>query len=249
MAAYKTKRGDTLWGISKKMLGSGSRWKELGYQGDPRRLQVGTTLKWGAPAKAQAKPSAALPAPPPRPGAGTRELPAPPPRPEPSLAERYAAPGVEAAPKAPPFSKVMPFYGAWERLQPQAESAALQQINPELMRQHGQANRQYMQGMASSGGGRFGRGWGGVGGLKAEAERQRKGMLQDYLGAYREGFQKLFYDPSEQAWTRAMTQGTAGEMPTVPTWDEFSKQYGTMYGAPKQESSPFIGTGQKSLYG
>lgn len=41
---YKVKSGDTLWGISQKYLGSGQRWKELGYQGRPESLQVGTML-------------------------------------------------------------------------------------------------------------------------------------------------------------------------------------------------------------
>lgn len=36
--------GQTLWGIAQQQLGSGSRWRELGYQGDPRRLQVGTRI-------------------------------------------------------------------------------------------------------------------------------------------------------------------------------------------------------------
>lgn len=38
------KSGETLWGISQKYLGSGAKWKELGYTGDPRKLQIGQKL-------------------------------------------------------------------------------------------------------------------------------------------------------------------------------------------------------------
>lgn len=61
MASYTVKSGDTLWGIAQSQLGSGARWKELGYTGDPTKLQVGTVLNWGAPAPAPA-PAPAAPA-------------------------------------------------------------------------------------------------------------------------------------------------------------------------------------------
>jgi len=41
---YIVKGGDTLWDISARTLGSGHRWRELGYTGDPRKLQIGTRL-------------------------------------------------------------------------------------------------------------------------------------------------------------------------------------------------------------
>lgn len=44
MAQYKVRSGDTLWAIAQKYLGNGARWGELGYSGDPRKLQVGTVL-------------------------------------------------------------------------------------------------------------------------------------------------------------------------------------------------------------
>lgn len=42
--SYTVKKGDTLWDIAQERLGSGFRWKELGYTGDPRKLQIGTQL-------------------------------------------------------------------------------------------------------------------------------------------------------------------------------------------------------------
>ncbi len=47
MPTYTVKPGDTLYDIAQKYLGSGSRWKELGYTGDPKKLQPGTVLSWG----------------------------------------------------------------------------------------------------------------------------------------------------------------------------------------------------------
>jgi len=42
---YTVKKGETLWGIAERLLGSGSRWKELGgYQGEPRKLPIGQVL-------------------------------------------------------------------------------------------------------------------------------------------------------------------------------------------------------------
>ena len=47
MAQYVVRRGDTLWDIAQRVLGSGSRWRELGYTGDPRQLRAGITLNYG----------------------------------------------------------------------------------------------------------------------------------------------------------------------------------------------------------
>jgi len=49
MPEYIVQKGDTLSGIAQK-VGLGSNWQALGYGGDPRTLQIGTKLAWGAPA-------------------------------------------------------------------------------------------------------------------------------------------------------------------------------------------------------
>jgi predicted chitinase/LysM repeat protein len=49
---HNVRSGETLWGIAQKQLGEGSRWKELGYQGEPTRLPVGTKLKIPVPSVA-----------------------------------------------------------------------------------------------------------------------------------------------------------------------------------------------------
>lgn len=143
-----------------------------------------------------------------------------------------------------PFSEMLPFYKAWEQISPMAERAAAQQVTPEIMRDYMQTYRDYMGGMASSGGGRFGGGWGGVGGMQAAAERQRKERIQDWMGVQEAGFQELFYNPAEEAWKLAMTQGEAGVMPEVPTWEEYATQYGldVPTGGP-EVTSPFVGDG------
>src|SRR3990167_5772903 len=42
---YTVKKGDTLWDIAQKSLGSGQRWKELiGYSSDPRKMPIGTKI-------------------------------------------------------------------------------------------------------------------------------------------------------------------------------------------------------------
>jgi LysM repeat protein len=147
-----------------------------------------------------------------------------------SLAEQLTA-GIKA-PTAPQYEEVMPFYNAWERMVPQATESALSQIRPELQRQYKQNYGDYMRNMTSSGGERFGRALGGVGNLKAQTGRQEGAQLQDWLGQYRQGFQDLFYNPSRDAWNRAVTQGQTPDqnLQNIPTWNDVHDKYTTMYG-------------------
>jgi murein DD-endopeptidase MepM/ murein hydrolase activator NlpD len=64
MPSYTVKPGDTLWGIAQSQLGNGANWQQLGFTGDPKSLQAGTTLSWGnAPAAATPSAAPAAPAP------------------------------------------------------------------------------------------------------------------------------------------------------------------------------------------
>ena len=60
MAQYVVKKGDTLSGIAQKVFGDANRWRDLGYTGDPKKLQTGTVLNYGGPS---APAPAASPAP------------------------------------------------------------------------------------------------------------------------------------------------------------------------------------------
>lgn len=48
-APYTVRSGDTLWSIAERTLGSGEKWKQLGYKGDPRQLQPGTSIRIPTP--------------------------------------------------------------------------------------------------------------------------------------------------------------------------------------------------------
>lgn len=61
MGSYTVRQGDTLWGIAQRTLGNGSRWGELGYQGDPKKLRVGTVLNWGGSPAPSAPPAPSQP--------------------------------------------------------------------------------------------------------------------------------------------------------------------------------------------
>jgi hypothetical protein len=156
-------------------------------------------------------------------------------QPQQTLAGQYAAPGVEAGQNVSAqdqFETVMPFYDAWGRIVPQASAAAASQINPELMRQYEQQARNYAHGMVSAGGQRMGRGLAGLGELKAESERNRQAQMQDWLNQYQQGYREIFYDPSRDAWNKAITQGKTPDssLTTVPTWDEVYQKYNNLYG-------------------
>lgn len=114
------------------------------------------------------------------------------------------------------FGEKMPYYDSWEQLEPFARQQAASMVNPEAMRQFDQAQQGYMSGMASSGGGRFGRAWGGMGGMEAEAERNRQAQMQDLVNLYQQGYTDMFYNPAQEAWGKGLTQAKAPVMPILP---------------------------------
>jgi hypothetical protein len=140
----------------------------------------------------------------------------------------------------PNFQEVLPFYKAWQGIVPQATLAAESQINPEAQRQYKSGYRDYMSGMASSGGQRFGHGLAGVGSLKAESERNRLAQLQDYLNQYQQGYNQIFYEPSQTAWNKSLTQGIRPDasLASIPTWADLYDKYSQLYGV-TSGSSPF----------
>jgi len=149
------------------------------------------------------------------------------------IADQYAAQGVaagQAVSARPSFQEAMPFYDAWGRLAPQATLAAESQVNPEMVRQYKAQSGDYMRGMTSAGGQRFGTGLAGLGEMKAAAERERNAQLQDWLGAYQKGYKELFYSPSETAWNLATTQAPNQDLLKIPTWADVYDKYNTMYG-------------------
>lgn len=64
MATYTVVSGDTLWQIAQRLLGDGSRWRELYVNGvpagqtDPTRLQIGSTITTSAPSTPSTQPPA-----------------------------------------------------------------------------------------------------------------------------------------------------------------------------------------------
>ena len=46
---YTVQSGDNLWNIAQRTLGAGNRWRELGYQGNPNQMPIGTKLNIPVP--------------------------------------------------------------------------------------------------------------------------------------------------------------------------------------------------------
>jgi hypothetical protein len=147
--------------------------------------------------------------------------------PQPGMAEQFTA-SAGSAPKAATFEETLPYEKAWGALAPTAYQSALQQISPEIMRQYNAAKQSYMNALASSGGGRFGRGMGGLGTIQAESERSKKAQALDWTNVYEQGFRDLWYTPQENTWASAMTQGKTPRTPAIPTWENYASQYNAM---------------------
>jgi hypothetical protein len=125
--------------------------------------------------------------------------------------------------KGPVFGQVMPYAQTWNALKPAFEQEAYSMINPESRRALTDAMSAYMNQQASQGGGRFG--FRGQGSLLAEAERNRKAQVQDWLNTREQGFQQLFYNPSQEAFNQAIEFGQTPNTPVAPTYEDFMKTY------------------------
>ena len=64
-----------------------------------------------------------------------------------------------------------------------------------------------MGNMASSGAGRFGRGWGGVGSLQASTERERGNQITNWADKIQREWYEPLYSDTAKAWTAAATLG------------------------------------------
>ncbi len=172
-------------------------------------------------------------------------------QPQQTLAQQYTDPltgQLKNAAEIPQYENVMPFYDAWGRMVPQATQAAASQVNPEAQRVFNQAYKDYMSGMTSSGGQRFGTGLAGVGSLRASAERDRQAQLQDWLNSYQTGYKELFYNPSRDAWNTARTQANFDSTQyQIPTWESVADKYGTMYGS-TPTTNPKLPGSQQNYY-
>jgi len=123
------------------------------------------------------------------------------------LDTQYAAGGVESAPSIPQFENVLP----WEKVQqqwlPSMTAVGQQYALPEVQRQLNKDMQEYMMGMASAGGGRFGSAWGGTGALQSAAQRQGTEMTQDYITGQMNALKGLWYDPTRSEYQRPREPG------------------------------------------
>jgi hypothetical protein len=233
---YTVKSGDTLWDIASKYLGSGSKWRDLGYTGNPRNLQVGTKLTWGTPKKktsSKTKKSAKT----------SNRKPS-------SLVEDYAQLGKEAAPTIPQFQNVLPWQQVEKQWLPGMQATGRQYVLPEVQRELNKDLQEYRMGMASVGGGRFGRSLGGIGGLQAAAERNAKEQVQDYITSQMGALKGLWYDPLREDYNRARDAGDVYGNINVPTWSKMMRKYPSLTGySSGSNSSSLLKTGAgRSLF-
>lgn len=145
-----------------------------------------------------------------------------------------SAVGADNVYRGPVFSEVLPFYRAWEGLLPTIEQDAYSEINPFINRQLNQAKSGIYNSLAGTGGGRFGSAWGQVGEAQANAERDRRSQVLDWLNTKREGFKTLWYDPSERAFNRAIELGQTPNTPKAPTYEEYRRMMGLSTGGSTQ---------------
>ena len=125
--------------------------------------------------------------------------------PKTSLASQLVA-GAGKAPTVPVFSEVLPQEKGWGMMQPAVQEEAYQQVNPSINRDLNTQMRNLNLNLASTGAGRFSRALGQQGTLGAQAEQNRKAQVMDWMNA-REGQFNEWYNQTQDAWTKGMTQG------------------------------------------
>lgn len=133
--------------------------------------------------------------------------------------------GADKVFKGPVFSEVLPFYEAWGGMIPAVTEEANSMINPFINRELRTAQRGITNQMAQTGGGRFAASQGRLGNAWAESERNRRAQVEDWINQRRQGFKTLFYDPSEEAYNRAIELGQKPNSPNLPmTYEEMQRQ-------------------------
>jgi LysM repeat protein len=233
---YTVREGDSLSKIAQRLGLSG--WQDL-YNlnkstigGNPNYIRPGWQLNIPGTQVQQTQPAA-------------QPVAQPVQTPQEQLLYEYTNPltgQLKRAEEIPQFENLMKPYDAWERVMPQAKLSAAEQINPEAQRQLKSTLYDYNLGMAGAGGQRFGRALGGVGDLRAAAERNRQAQMQDWLGMHRQGFDEFFYNPSSKMWNEArlnMQPGETLEAPEIPTWQDYWDKSSSAYGV--GDTSPFYG--------
>lgn len=140
--------------------------------------------------------------------------------PQQSIASQYAQGAADQAPTIPSWQAELPWESLKSQFQPQFEGSAQQFVAPEVNRQYKQSARDYMNNMASVGGGRFGRGWGGVGSLGATAQRSLKEQMLDYVNQYNSALGE-WYGKTGEEWGKAATAGNVYDY-NVPSYAEFT---------------------------
>lgn len=128
--------------------------------------------------------------------------------------------------KGPLFSEILPYEKAWGMMLPAVQQEAASLIDPFIERDLRSATRSYMNDLAGSGGGRFGRGVGGVGNIFAQSEQNRKAQMEDFINAREQGFEQGIYNPSEEAWMRAIDLGQSQKAKKIATYGQLAKQLG-----------------------
>jgi hypothetical protein len=152
--------------------------------------------------------------------------------------------GADSVYKGPVFSEVLPFYKAWEGLMPMVEQEANSEINPSMQRQLRQASEGIYNQMSNTGGGRFGSAWGQLGTAQASNEQARRSQVLDWMNQRRQGFKSLWYDPSEQAFNRAIELGKTPTSPVAPTYEDYQK---TLNPTPTTPTTPQPSGGDWSM--